>query len=160
MKSLGQDLRYAARLLARSPGFTAIAVFTLALGIGASTAIFSVVKAVLLTPLPYADPARLVAVYSQFPSMKFDRFWLSPPEFLELSEREQSFGSLGAYTTGSVNVTGRDEPVRVNAIFATASLLETLGVPMQLGRTYTSAEDAPKTDPVILLSDALWRRAF
>src|SRR6266545_2777455 len=112
MRSLLQDLRYAGRLLARSPGLT------LALGIGANTAIFSVVDGVLLTPLPYRQPDRLMAVYSQFPGLGFDKFWVSAPEYLEFRRWNSSFQDVGAYTAGEVNVGGKDQPLRVRAAAA------------------------------------------
>src|SRR6202163_1130887 len=160
MKALLQDLRYAGRLLLRSPGFTLLAAITLALGIGANAAIFSVADAVLLRPLPYPDSGRLAIVYSQFPSMGFDHFWVDPVEFTEYHERNQSFSSLGAYRTFFVNVAGRDEPVRAQGAVASALLLSAIGVAPELGHTYTPAEDLPNVEKVVVLSDALWRRAF
>ncbi|HSS47729.1 MAG TPA: ABC transporter permease, partial [Thermoanaerobaculia bacterium] len=160
MKSVLQDLRYAGRLLLRSPGFTLLAAITLALGIGANAAIFSVANAVLLKPLPYPDSGRLAIVYSQFPTMKFDHFWVDPVEFTEYRERNQSFSDLGGYRSTFVNVAGRDEPVRVQAAVASAGLLSALGVRPELGHFYTPAEDLPNVEKVVVLGDALWRRAF
>lgn len=160
MKSLAQDLRYAVRLLLKSPGFTLLAAITLALGIGANAAIFSVVNSVLLRPLPYQSPDRLMFVYSQFPSMNFDRFWVDPMEYWEYREKNRSFEKLGAYVTGAVNVSGGEEPVRADAALASAGLFEALGVDAQLGRYYGAAEDLPNGDPVTVISDGLWRRAF
>jgi len=160
MKALLQDLRYAGRLLLRSPGFTLLAAITLALGIGANAAIFSVANAVLLKPLPYPDSGRLAIVYSQFPTMGFNHFWVDPMEFTEYHERNQSFAQLGAYRTFAANVAGRDEPVRVPAAFASAGLLSAMGVKPELGHTYTPAEDLPNVEKVVVISDALWRRAF
>ncbi|HEX4959525.1 MAG TPA: ABC transporter permease [Thermoanaerobaculia bacterium] len=160
MKSLLQDLRYAGRLLLRSPGFTLLAAITLALGIGANAAIFSVANAVLLKPLPYRDSGRLAIVYSQFPSMRFDHFWVDPVEFTEYHERNHSFSDLGAYRPTFANVAGRDEPVRVPAAIASAGLLSALAVPPELGHYYTSKEDLPNVEKVVVISDALWRRAF
>ncbi|HEV8579050.1 MAG TPA: ABC transporter permease [Thermoanaerobaculia bacterium] len=160
MKSLLQDLRYAGRLLLRSPGFTLLAAGTLALGIGANAAIFSVADSVLLKPLPYRDSGRLAIVYSQFPNMGFDRFWVDPMEFTEYSRWNRSFASLGAYVTGAVNIAGKGEPVRADAAFATAGLFKALGVDAEVGRAYSLAEDLPNTEKVVVLSDGLWRRAF
>ncbi len=160
MKPLAQDLRYACRLLLRSPGFTLLAAVTLALGIGANAAIFSVADSVLLKPLPYKDSDRLMIVYSQFPTMGFDRFWVDPVEFTEYRNWNRSFEALGAYVTGAVNVAGTGEPVRADAAFATAGLFQALGVDAQLGRYYSPAEDVPNTEQVVVLSDGLWRRAF
>ncbi|HEV2854057.1 MAG TPA: ABC transporter permease [Thermoanaerobaculia bacterium] len=160
MKALTQDLRYACRLLLRSPGFTLLAAVTLALGIGANAAIFSVADSVLLKPLPYRDSGRLMIVYSQFPTMGFNRFWVDPVEFTEYSRWNRSFESLGAYVTGAVNVAGQGEPVRADAAYATAGLFQALGVDAEIGRYYSPAEDLPNTEAVVVLSDGLWRRAF
>jgi predicted permease len=161
MRSLLQDLRYAGRLLVRSPGFTLLTVLTLALGIGANAAIFSVVDGVLLTPLPYRQPDRLMAIYSQFPGLGFDKFWVSAPEYLEFRRWSSSFHQdVGAYVTGEVNVEGRDQPLRVRAAAATASLFATLAVDPVLGRTFTEAEDLPNAEKTVVLSHGLWKRAF
>jgi predicted permease len=157
--TLLQDLRYAVRLLLRTPGFTLLAALTLALGIGANAAIFSVLDAVLLRPLPYDQPDRLVFVYTQFPSMKFDRFWSSAPEFLELRQKSRSLEELGAYTTGAINLTG-EQPVRVKAARVSAGLFDVLKVRPELGRVFTAKEDLPKTEPVLVLSHELWQTAF
>jgi predicted permease len=159
MTTLLHDLRYAVRLLVRSPAFALLAAITLALGIGANAAIFSVINAVLLRPLPYGQPERLVFVYSQFPVMNFTRFWSSAPEFLELRHKSRSFEELGAYTTGSVNITG-DQPVRVKAARVSAGLFDVLKVKPALGRTFTAKEDLPNTEPMLVLSHELWRSAF
>ena len=160
MTTLMQDLRYAVRLLLRTPGFTLLAALTLALGIGANAAIFSVINAVLLAPLPYGSPERLTIVYSQFPTMSFNRFWVSAPEFLDLRRMARSFEALGAYTTGSANITGGDEPVRVRVARVSAGLFPALGVKPELGRAFTVQEDMPNTEPMVVLSHELWQRAF
>jgi predicted permease len=160
MPQLLQDLRYSLRLLRRSPGFTAVAALTLALGIGANAAIFSVVNAVLLQPLPYRAPERLVSIYSKFTNQGFDHFWISPPEYQELRQMARGFEDMGGFRNGPVNVSGRDQPLRVAATVATASALATLGVPPERGRWFSAAEDEPHAEPVVLLGDDLWRRAF
>jgi predicted permease len=160
MKALLQDLRYACRLLLRSPGFTLLAALTLALGIGANAAIFSVANSVLLKPLPYRDSGRLMIIYSQFPTMGFNRFWVDPMEFTDFSRWNRSFKSVGAYATGEVNVSGRGEPVRAAAAVVSSGLFTTLGVDAKLGHYVTAAEDLPNTEKVVVLSDGLWRRAF
>src|SRR3970040_2047274 len=104
MDSWIQDLGHTLRNMMRAPGFALVAVLTLALGIGANTAIFAIVNGVLLRPLAYPEPERLVLVTSQFPEMGFDRFWVSPPEVLELQERSRSFQVLGAYNTGEADL--------------------------------------------------------
>jgi putative ABC transport system permease protein len=160
MSQMLQDLRYSLRLLARSPAFTAVAVLTLALGIGANAAIFSVVDSVLLAPLPYRAPERLVSVYSKFINQNFDHFWISPPEYLELRQMATSFEDMGGYRNQQVNISGRERPLRAVATYATASTLTTLGVPAERGRWFSPAEDQPNTEQVVLLGHELWRRDF
>ena len=120
MNILKRDLVYALRNLRRSPGYAAVTVLTLALGIGANTAIFSVVNGVILKPLPYPEPERLVFITSQFPALGFDQFWVSAPEFIEFGERNQSFEGVGAYRAGAVNLGTSDQPRRVNSAVVTA----------------------------------------
>ncbi|MEE8135030.1 MAG: ABC transporter permease [Gemmatimonadales bacterium] len=154
------DLKYAIRALVKNPGFTAVAVLTLALGIGANSAIFSVVNGVILKPLQYDEPGELVMITGQFPNMGFDKFWMSVPEFLELKERNRSFANMGGYRTGEVSITGGDRPMRVNAGFATYEVLEVLGVPAHRGRIFSENEDQPGGDAVFLMSYELWRGRF
>ena len=106
------DVRYALRQMLRAPVFATVVVATLALGIGANSAVFSVVNGVLLEPLPYEDPGNLVTITSDFPSLGFDRFWISPPEFFELKEWSRSFSDLGGYRTGTSSVETGDQPRR------------------------------------------------
>src|SRR6202165_5585555 len=103
MEAFWQDLRYALRMLRKNPGFTAVAVITLALGIGANTAIFSVVNSVLLRPLPYREPTKLVRIYSEFPTMQLRKFWLSPPELLDIQKEAKSLEAIGAWVPGRQN---------------------------------------------------------
>jgi putative ABC transport system permease protein len=160
MRSLLQDLRYAGRLLLRSPGFSLLTILTLALGIGANAAIFSVVNGVLLRPLPYPHADRVMSIYSQFPSLGFDRFWVSAPEFLEFRERAKTFEEVAAYGTRPVNLEGEAQPVRVKAAFVSAGMFRVLGVPPQKGRVFLPQEDLPNVEKVAVLGDGLWRRAF
>ena len=160
MNDLFGDVRYALRSLRKSPGFTVIAVLTLALGIGANSGIFSVMNGVVLQPLPYAEPAELMRLASKFPTLGFDKFWISPPEYFELQERNRSFASIGAYRTGTASVGGGATPVRVTSAIATHTLFETLGVPAQIGRSFNAEEDAPNGEPVAVLSHELWQNAF
>src|SRR6267142_45768 len=108
MDSFLRDVRHAVRTLARTPGFALVTILTLALGIGANTAIFSVVNAVILRPLGYPRPDRLIYISSQFPKMGFDQFWISPPEFLELQERAHAFSSVGAFVNKKNNLTSTE----------------------------------------------------
>jgi predicted permease len=160
MDSLARDVRHALRNLVRSPGFSLITVLTLALGIGANTAIFSVVNGVILRPLAYPQPNRLVYISSQFPAMGFDQFWVSPPEFLELQERARSFSAIGAFTSGQANLTAPDRPRRVNSVGASSDLFTALGVAPMYGRTFEPAETRPNGPPVAILSDEVWRSSF
>ena len=160
MDSLVRDVRHAIRNLSRSPGFALVTVFTLALGIGANTAIFSVVNAVILRPLGYPRPEQLIYISSQFPQMGFDQFWISPPEFLEFQERTKSFSVVGAFTTGQANLTAPDRPRRLNSGVASADLFKALGVNAQYGRTFDAAETRPNGPPVAMLSHEVWRSSF
>ncbi|HEX2225264.1 MAG TPA: ABC transporter permease, partial [Thermoanaerobaculia bacterium] len=160
MRSILQDLRYAGRLLTRSPAFTLLTVLTLALGIGGSAAIFSVVDSVLLQPLPYKDSDRLMFIHSQFVTLDSPRFWVSAPEYVEYRGNNQSFEEMGAYVLGEANIAGRDTPVRANAAFITASLLRTLGVAPQIGSFFTPEQDLPNAEQVVLLGHNLWRRLW
>ncbi|HKP88120.1 MAG TPA: ABC transporter permease [Blastocatellia bacterium] len=155
-----QDLRYGARMLANKPGFSIVAVITLALGIGANSAIFSVVNAVLLSPLPYPEPSKLVRVYSEFPTMDLRKFWVSAPEFMDMHNEAQSWESIGAWSMGGVNVASNSEPIRVTSASITRGLIETLGVQPAMGRNFTEEEDRKGGPRTALISDGLWRRAF
>jgi len=160
MQTLVQDLRYGLRMLLNKPGFAAVAVITLGLGIGANTAIFSVVNAVLLRPLPYREPGKLVRVYTEFPTMNLRKFWMSPPEFLDIQREANAWESIGAWTTGGRNIATTDEPIRVNAALITRGLIEALGVQPARGRNFTPEEDVNGGPRTALISDGLWRRAF
>ncbi len=160
MNDLLQDVRYALRHWARRPGVALLIVLTLAIGVGANAAIASVVHAVLLRPLPYPQPERLVAIFSQFPTMKFTHFWISPPEYDELRRWNKSFLEIGAYRTGAANIGAREEPLRVRSAIASASLFTALGAKPVAGRPYNAEEDLPNAPPVVVLGENLWRRSF
>jgi predicted permease len=160
MQGLFQDLRHALRSLGRAPGFAAVVVVTLALGIGANTAIFSIVNGVLLRPLRYPQPEQLMFITSRFPAMGFDQFWVSPPEYFELAEMSTSLSSIGAFTTSLVNLAAADRPRRVNAGQVDAALLATLGVAPQEGRWFTREETTANGPAVVMLSSELWHSAF
>ena len=155
------DLRYAARALARAPGFTVVALLTLGLGIGANAAIFSVVHGVLLRPLPYADPERIVLVAENDRLRQTEREGVSLPDFLDLRERSASFEHLAAIRGASVDLSrpGAD-PERVPGAAVTHELFPLLGVRPLLGRAFTAAEDRPGSERVVLLGEELWRRRF
>jgi hypothetical protein len=154
-----QDLRYAWRVLGKSPGFTAVAVLTLALGIGASTAIFSVVNGVLLRPLPYETPERLVMVWGDLYREGLNQMNASPPEFSDYKDA-QVFEQLAAYHWQGFNLTGGDQPVRINSAKVTASFFPLLGVPPEVGRTFSAEEDQPGADQILVISHRLWQQRF
>ena len=151
-------LRYAIRLLVKSPGFAVAAIATLALGIGANTAIFSLVKTVLLTPLPYAEPDRLVMIWNM--TTPADSTWLSAQEVVNYRLESRSFAQFGGYIEGDANLTGGDDPERVRAATVTGELFDTLGVSPLLGRTLRTADTAPGAPDTVVLSHALWQRRF
>ena len=159
MDTLLQDIRYALRSLAKAPGFAAITILTLALGIGANTAIFSVVNAVVLKPLPYPQPERLVYVTTQFPTLGFDQFWMSVPEFREYREWSTSYDAIGGYSVGASNL-GAEQPMRPVRALATDGLMEALGVAPIMGRGFTREDTLPGAEDVAVLSTELWERAF
>src|SRR5262245_47101363 len=152
MQTFWHDLRYGARMLFKRPGFTLIAVITLALGIGANTAIFSVVNGVLLRPLPYREPDRLVRVYSEFPTMSLRKFWISPPEYVDIQKEAKSWESIGAWSSGGVNIASTGAPIRVTSAGVTRSLIDTLGVQPALGRNFTPGEDTAGGKRVAVIS--------
>jgi putative ABC transport system permease protein len=157
---LKQDVSYSWRQLLRNRAFALAAILTLAVGIGANSAVFSVVNGVLLEPLPYDDPHELVTVNTAFPTMGFDEFWLSPPEYHELREWNESFEDLGGYRVGAASIETTDRPLRVPSAVANASFFTTLGVEAQLGRTFLEEEDRMGAEPVVLISHGLWQRGF
>ena len=156
--SVGQDVKYALRRLIKDPGVTLIAVATLALGIGANTAIFSVVNGVLLNPLPYAEPDRLVALYSWTAGEPRDSS--SYPNFLDWAASNRSFSDLAAFRADDLNLIGVGQPERVPAEMVSASFFRLLGVQPILGRTFLAGDDEIGAAPVVLLSERIWQRKF
>ena len=155
-----QDFKYGLRLLRRSPGFTTLAVLTIGLGIGANSAIFSVINGVVRKPLAYPGADRLMFITSQFPTLNFNKFWMSPPEYFDYKEHTKAFSHMAAYSTGAMNLSEGDRPERVNAAFVTASMFDVLGVRPARGTAFTAEQDIPGADPVVLLSHEIWTRAF
>ena len=141
MEHLRQDLRHAVRSLLRAPAFAVITILTLALGIGANTAIFSIVNGVILRPLGYPKPEQLMYLTTQFPAFGFDQFWVSPPEYFEFREINQSFSAVGAFTTGEVNLTAGDRPLRVRSASVDDDLLRALGVQAAAGPAVRQGRD-------------------
>jgi len=158
MGSMWQDVRYGIRVLLKSPGFTAIAILTLALGIGANTALFSVVNGVLLNPLPFANPDELVAVYTKSPT--FQESSIAYLNFLDWQKTNQTFASLSAFRTDNYNLTGAGEPERVHVHMISDEFFATLGIRPVLGRAFLPEEDKVGASPVAILSDGLWSRKF
>jgi putative ABC transport system permease protein len=162
MDRFRQELRFAARSLARNPAFTAVAVLTLALGIGANTAIFSVVNAVLLRPLPVAEPSRLVTVFHFYPSLGNLEAGMAVPTFVEMGERARSFSGVATQTGWGVNAAGEGggEPERLTGALVTGGYFSTLGVPAAVGRALLPADAEGDGQRVVVLSDGLWRRRY
>ncbi|HXV62293.1 MAG TPA: ABC transporter permease [Vicinamibacteria bacterium] len=158
MTSILQELKYALRSLSKKPSFTFVVVGTLGLGIGANTAIFGVIKAILLSPLAYEDPDRVVMVWSRWQG--WDKTWVSNAELLDYEERAKTLSRIGAWSSRSVNLTGEGEPERVAAAAVTEGLFPALGVSPFLGRAFTPEEDRPGNDAVAILGWTLWQRRY
>src|SRR5260370_2224109 len=153
MISFWQDVRHGLRVLAKNPGFTAIAILTLALGIGANTALFSVVNGVLLNPLPFANPDELVAVYTKSPT--FQESSISYPNFLDWQKDNHSFAPLCAFRSDDFNMTGASQPERVHTHMISTHVFSTLGSPPLLRTTFPPQEDPARARPAVLLTDRL-----
>jgi predicted permease len=153
-----QDVRYGARTLRKSPGFAVIAILTLAIGIGANTALFSVVNGVLLNPLPYPEPDRLVALYAR--AKEFEKFSISYPNFLDWSRENHSFSSLAAFRGETFTMTGVGEPERLDANMVSPTFFPLLGVNPVLGRNFEEKENQLGAARIALISEGLWRRKF
>src|SRR5216683_518198 len=158
METLWQDVRYSLRVLGKNPSFAAIAILTLALGIGTNTALFSVVNGVLLRPLPYPQPDRIVAISEKTAS--FERSSISYPNFLDWQRANSTFSSIAAYRSDDFSMTGSGEPERVRIGMVSAGFFEILGVTPARGRLFTPEEDRLGTAPVAILSAGLWQRKF
>src|SRR5437868_8471956 len=159
MEKLWHDLRYSIRMLKRSPGFTAVAIITLALGIAANTAIFSVVKAILIEPLAYTDSDRLVVLNHYYAKVALDSS-MSAPGYAYYRDNNRVFENVAAFTGAGLNLTGSGEPERLNGGRVSASFFDTLGVTPVLGRVFTADEDRPGNNLVVLLSYGLWQSRF
>jgi putative ABC transport system permease protein len=161
VSTLWQDVRYAARTLIKNPAFTAVAVLTLGLGIGANAAIFGVIDAVLLQPLPFREPERLVQVLETRMERGWDRASVTHANFWDLHDQNKTFDGLGALRFGSINLTGREYPERLSLGSVTADFFRVLGVDPVAGRTFAAGEDQPGANArVAVLSHLLWTRAF
>jgi putative ABC transport system permease protein len=160
LDELVQDIRFALRRIRKSPAFAAVTIATLALGIGANTAVFTLVNAVLLRPLPYHDPDRLVFIYEGFPNAGLPLVTMSAPDIMDLQRMQRSYDGIGVYRTGEYELGGSgNDPERVTGTRTSAGMLPLVGVQPAFGRGFTAAEDRPGS-AVVILSDALWRRRF
>jgi putative ABC transport system permease protein len=163
MAALIQDLRFALRLIIKNPGFAIAAILVLALGIGANSALFSVVNAVLIEPLPYVQPDRLIQLFHTPPAKAFPgvtRFSLAPANYLDWKAQSHSFESMSLYSYSSYNLSWRETPETVNATKVTSDFFHVLGVQPVMGRPFTAEEDVPGRDHEVILSDALWKSRF
>ena len=158
MGSLLQDLRYGLRMLAKNPGFTTVAVLTLALGIGANTAVFSVVNGVLLRPLSYPEPDRLMMIHETSP--QFDQMSVTYPNFQDWQRENRSFESIGAYRNDDFNFTGSGEAERVQGEMVSAEFFPVLGVKAEFGRAFSVQEDRLGVAGLAVLSHGFWKRRF
>ena len=156
METLWQDLRYGTRLLAKAPGFAAVAILTLALGIGASTSIFSVADAVLLRPLPYPNPQQIARVWEQTPNGH--RINLAQTNFDDFRTQNNAFASLAEYEQWLSSVSGGSEPVRVNIANVSSGFFKTLGVEPFRGRLFAPDEQRPHGAPAVIVSYSYWQR--
>lgn len=160
MNTLFHDLRYGTRILLKQPAFTLVAVITLALGIGANTAIFSLVNSILLRPLPFHDPDRLVRMLQASPMLGLSSWGVSQADFAAYREQNRSFESIAIYNTTATNLTGAGEPERLPIATVTADFFKVFGVNPLLGRTFVEGEDAKGKNQVCVISHAFWQRRF
>jgi putative ABC transport system permease protein len=161
LAQLRQDVRYAMRTMQRSPGFTAVVVLTLALGIGAATTIFSVVNGVLLRPLPYRDPHQLVVFYGTSPEKQLSEVSFPPGLFVAVRDKSRAFTSMAAFEAGvGFTITGTGDPVRIDAATVSLDFFRVFGTPPLLGRTFVAGEDTPDDPRVSVISYGLWQRMF
>src|SRR6185503_2122990 len=158
---LGQDVRVGLRVLRRSPAFALVAILTLGLGIGANTAIFSVLRSVLLRPLPYADPEQLVQVWSDHRALgRAEPEWLTPPDFVDLRDGNRTFSDLAAYLGWGPDLTGSGDPESLTGMQVSGNYFSMLGATPAVGRLFANSDDDAAATPVVVLSHALWVRRF
>ena len=160
MSTLLQDLRYGARIMLKQPGFTLVAVITLALGIGANTAIFSLVNSILLRPLPFREPDRLVRMLQASPKLGLSSWGVSQADFAAYRDQNRSFETIALYNTSETNLTGVGDPERLPITTVTADFFKVFGVNPLLGRTFIEGEDIPGKNSVCVISHAFWQRRF
>ena len=160
MRSLWQDLRYGLRALRKRPGFTLLSILTLAIGIGVNTAIFSIVNAALLRPLPYAEPDRLVRIWETRTAKDLSEMDASYPNYVDWIKQSSVFEELAGYDGISVTLLGRGVPVRISGVRVTPNFFSVLGVSPVLGRNYQSEDAHLSAAPVALISYEFWQRYF
>src|SRR5436190_1236339 len=155
-----QEFRLAFRNLAKTPGFTLVAIITVALAIAANTAVFSLVNALLIRPLPFKAPQDLVLLFEKFSSMGLDQIPVSAPEYLDWEKQSRSYERIAAFNFADFNLTGGDMPERIAGAVVTPSLFPLLGVPPVKGRVFNDSEFGEGNDGVVMISEGLWRRRF
>jgi putative ABC transport system permease protein len=160
MQKLLKDFRLAARSLLKSRGLTAVLVLALMLGIGANTAIFSVVNTILLRPLEFKDPERLLLIRDNFVKQGLENVWMSPAEYLDIKQQNHSFEDVAAFSTVNYNLTESGDPERIEGLRVTASLVPLLGIGPLQGRVFSADEDKPGSDNVVVISHGLWQRRY
>ena len=160
MQKLLRDFRHGARTLLKSRGLTAVILLALVLGIGANTAIFSVVNTILLRPLVFKDPERLILIRDNFIKQDLENVWLSPAEYMDIKQQNQVFEDVAAFATVNYNLTESGEPERIESLRVTASLFPLLGVGPLRGRVFSADEDKPGNDNVVVISHGLWQRRY
>src|SRR5215475_8943543 len=160
MQTLGRDLRYALRAFLKTPGFTAAAVLSLAIGIGANTAIFSIISALLLRPLPYKGAERLVILWNTSPGLGITQDWFSTAQYFDIKNGHQGFEQVAIAIGGNFNLTGQGGPERVGVMRVSSALLPMLGAQPFEGRLFTAAEDSPGQANSAILTYGMWARRF
>jgi len=160
MDNLLSDIRYGVRNLIKRPGFTLIAVLTLALGIGANSSIFSAINALLLHPLPLPDHERIMAIWDKNPSHGLDHNEVTVANYFDWRAQNNSFEKLALYRWWSVNLTGLETPERIQGFLVTGNFFDTLGVKPTMGRAFTEEENQPGKDAVAIIAYSLWQRRF
>src|SRR5215468_8359127 len=160
MQTIFKDIRYGIRSLGKHPGFTAVALITLAVGIGANTAIFSIVNAVLLRPLPFHDPGQLVQIYADLPGVGSKGISFSEPEYEDLRDRAGIFDAVSVVWPAPANLTGGERPERIEFLGVSPNYFELLGARPQLGRLFDKRDTADGFADAVVISDGLWRRIF
>src|SRR5215471_4371376 len=160
MHNFSQDVLYALRMMRKNLGSTLVIVLSLAIGIGANTAIFSVIDALLLHPLPYPQPDRLAAVWLHSPGIGIFRDWPSPGQYIDIQNENHSFEQMALAQSRGFILTGREQPERVMAMETQSSLLTMLGARAQMGRLLLAEDDHPGKPPVAILTERVWKRLF